>query len=585
MLKHWYHQYNTRTGVLYNKWLAQSFTPDSSFSCSGISFFVFKSGNLTGVLTLSLFLADANGNPSGPALASASIDYVNAWYYNNPNLFYVGPLRAFFDVPVDLVSGIQYVFVISSSSGSSNYFLVYHQNIGTYTGGNMKISTNNGASWTDTSSDIAFDLWDNTLDGIEYVALVNQDSMSRIIRIHHGTNGNTIVGSFSLDGSDGKLCKTESHLYAMSGGKIFQFTMNLDFVGFFQIPSTSTSYITSGFDVSESQRLAVYTTYYTSSGKLGVMDLDTGTELWYTSYRYYNCCAIHPTKDYIVSGISPGSGGWWNGSKCVASTGENIFNFWANGISLREVIIRLSDEKIFAINNNSSGNANARLYYSDRDSYVWSTPFDPKGGYVHDAKYIEDDEMLYVATGRDSTGQRSLYKLDSSGNLLASIDLGNSGRCICNLDSDHILVGSNAGDDGGGSTTLRMIRKSDLSIVWRCDPFISNVVFDINFVNVIPKIVDQTISESSTVGTEIVLFVVATGSPTPTYQWYRNDVLIPDETSSTLNITIGHNTDGVYKCVVSNIVGSVTSDDILVSVIDNCTRNLFEIPSDLIIEE
>ncbi len=103
--------------------------------------------------------------------------------------------------------------------------------------------------------------------------------------------------------------------------------------------------------------------------------------------------------------------------------------------------------------------------------------------------------------------------------------------------------------------------------------------------NSAPQIIDQTISESGVIGSMVVLFVVATGSPVPTYQWYHNDILIPDENSSTLNVIVNYNTDGRYRCVASNVVGSVSSDDIYVFVIGGCVKHLFEIPSGLIIEE
>jgi len=99
-------------------------------------------------------------------------------------------------------------------------------------------------------------------------------------------------------------------------------------------------------------------------------------------------------------------------------------------------------------------------------------------------------------------------------------------------------------------------------------------------IDIYPKITDQSDDQTACVGQEVDLFVTATGYPTPTYQWYKNDVLLSGETSSTLLFYAS--TTATYKCKVSNIVGDVWSDPIIVTVVANpYTYNLFDLQLDL----
>lgn len=81
-----------------------------------------------------------------------------------------------------------------------------------------------------------------------------------------------------------------------------------------------------------------------------------------------------------------------------------------------------------------------------------------------------------------------------------------------------------------------------------------------------PTITDQSIDTSVNVGDAVSLFVTADGVPDPTYQWYKNDIAIAGETNSTLEFTSDENSGGTYKCVVTNVGGSDTSDPIVLSI-------------------
>ncbi|MBG90019.1 MAG: hypothetical protein CMO80_24405, partial [Verrucomicrobiales bacterium] len=67
---------------------------------------------------------------------------------------------------------------------------------------------------------------------------------------------------------------------------------------------------------------------------------------------------------------------------------------------------------------------------------------------------------------------------------------------------------------------------------------------------------------------ETVSFVfLVSGTPTITYQWFRNGVEIPGATSATLTyIQVTGDEAGNYKCVASNAAGSLTSDEVALNV-------------------
>lgn len=78
--------------------------------------------------------------------------------------------------------------------------------------------------------------------------------------------------------------------------------------------------------------------------------------------------------------------------------------------------------------------------------------------------------------------------------------------------------------------------------------------------NVAPTITTQPQSQLFKDGGAINLTVVATGTPAPTYQWYRNGVAIPGATSASNSTTTATAAmAGSYYVVVSNAGGSVQS--------------------------
>jgi alpha-tubulin suppressor-like RCC1 family protein len=75
-----------------------------------------------------------------------------------------------------------------------------------------------------------------------------------------------------------------------------------------------------------------------------------------------------------------------------------------------------------------------------------------------------------------------------------------------------------------------------------------------------PTITQQPESQTAYVGDTVILSVSAGGTPPLTYQWYKNDMLMPGKTAALLTLTDVRNGDnGSYKVLVSNPHGSELS--------------------------
>lgn len=82
-----------------------------------------------------------------------------------------------------------------------------------------------------------------------------------------------------------------------------------------------------------------------------------------------------------------------------------------------------------------------------------------------------------------------------------------------------------------------------------------------------PVIHSQPLGERAAVGEPIRLSVDAEGEPTPTYQWRKDGTLIAGATERTYSVADAAPSDaGAYDVIVSNSVGSATSERVQVSV-------------------
>lgn len=526
MLRHWYHKYTSAYNIYTTRWVCQSITPTETFTCASATFFCTRQGSPTGTLYIELYAADGSGNPTGAALASKVADYANEWGFATAPYWIRAPVRVFWDTPVTLNSGTQYVILARMTGGdSSNCIGIGYTSSGDYAGGNMKYSTNSGSTWSQYASyDLTFDLWDSTADGVEYIATMPVGSAGALVRVHRGTIGSTITGSYGVGGSTPKLCKTSKYLYLGGTNVIRRFSLDLTEDTDFALTPGGTII---AMAVSETQNLLAYTSG-SSGGNYGVYDLTTKTRLW-NGASSMSCVDISETQDEVVFGYSPGSGGYWNGYRIVATTGVSIFNFWVSAINLRGVNLRQSDRKVYSFQNNTSGNIACRLYDETGNTYQWGSGlFSAYSEYINKTVYYPEDGMLYVACNRNATSQKSLYKMTHEGVVIGYKDLGSHSYCVAELDSDNLLVSGYAADDGGGVAALRVIRKSDLAVLWRFDPDI-NIQITACDVLIIDKPITFTITGKGAILIEADAESI--GEPAPI-----DDVVFPSDETDIVNL-------------------------------------------------
>lgn len=88
--------------------------------------------------------------------------------------------------------------------------------------------------------------------------------------------------------------------------------------------------------------------------------------------------------------------------------------------------------------------------------------------------------------------------------------------------------------------------------------------------SVAPAITTQPISQTAAVAANVIFFVNVSGDPWPTYQWQRNGVDIPGNGAKApryeIRGVVAGDHGAVFRCVVSSIAGTVTSNNATLSV-------------------
>ena len=95
----------------------------------------------------------------------------------------------------------------------------------------------------------------------------------------------------------------------------------------------------------------------------------------------------------------------------------------------------------------------------------------------------------------------------------------------------------------------------------------ASATLTVNSANTAPMITTQPSSQSVTVGSSVTFSVLATGTPTPTYQWRKDGAAISGATATSYTISSPVSGDaGSYSVLVTNAAGSVTSSSATLTV-------------------
>jgi len=91
-----------------------------------------------------------------------------------------------------------------------------------------------------------------------------------------------------------------------------------------------------------------------------------------------------------------------------------------------------------------------------------------------------------------------------------------------------------------------------------------------------PNILTQPVSQSVTSGSNVTFTVVVTGTPTISFIWMKDNVVIPGQTSNSYTVTGATLTDaGSYTVSVANGCGSVTSSPAVLTVAAGLSGDAF----------
>ena len=158
-------------------------------------------------------------------------------------------------------------------------------------------------------------------------------------------------------------------------------------------------------------------------------------------------------------------------------------------------------------------------------------------------------------------GLTATFTVVAAGNPAPTYQWKKNGGIIAGATtSSHTTAVTAAGDDG---SIYRVVVSNATGRVFS-DP----VSLSVNAVPVRPAIVTQATSQTVAEGQMATFTVVATGNPAPTYQWKKNGGNIVGATaaSHTTPVTVAGDDGSIYRVVVSNAVGRVFSNPVLLTV-------------------
>jgi hypothetical protein len=461
--------------------------------------FFRQTGTPVGTLSLNLYLADGSGNPMGGSLRSATVAYdtgIDAVY---PGC----PLRFVFDVGYYLQASTQYVFVVSLSAGSVVHCLnPLFKTTGDYAGGNAKTSINGGASWSDTSGDLVFDLWDQVDIGVSYLFAVSSNvgglSSSRLFKIYRDSGGHSTIAQTIIRSGDWgtDIRKSATHFYwvtsTSNNGSMRRYTPDLVYDAVWGERGTNRKL--SQFDISDDNYIVfcgIYTTGYWFLKNEAWTTLATVTAP--SSYALNGTWVGNGACDFAVVGGGQGGGGYNDALRYKKTDGTSLLSYWGAGNNLG---VCTGDHITGdAFHTNGSPWNNIRRYRYNADAYWWQCTLSPLTGGINDLVYDSDSSLLFVACTKGSAGY-SLTRIwggTGAGTQDGTYDTGGNSRCVRLTRSETILVGGVSGtDEDGGLSTLREL-DMNLDLIWRFDPNFTTAIDGVveavvNFVQISPRV-------------------------------------------------------------------------------------------------
>lgn len=168
--------------------------------------------------------------------------------------------------------------------------------------------------------------------------------------------------------------------------------------------------------------------------------------------------------------------------------------------------------------------------------------------------------------------------VDPSGVLYVADTENHTIRAIDTITRNVITIAGSAGYPGGSDgnvtkSSLNSPRGISIDSVTGEVLVLDTVNHTVRILDLGPTIITPPADQNVPLNSSVTFKVAASGSPNPTYQWYKDDMLIPGATEASYTLTGVHLTDSAYyKVVVKNLLG-VRSVSGFLSISDSTPNN------------
>ena len=181
--------------------------------------------------------------------------------------------------------------------------------------------------------------------------------------------------------------------------------------------------------------------------------------------------------------------------------------------------------------------------------------------------------------GADGTGSTARFDspsdltVDASGNIyVADTDNFTIRKLVPSTGSVTTLAGlaGTSGSADGIGSAVRFFHPAGIAVDSSSNLYVAdtnNQTVRVGLMSIMPAIQTQPQSQTVTEGSSVQFSVTATGRPAVTYQWNFNGAPLAGATSSTFTLASAQSGNaGNYTIVVSNAMGSVTSNQAMLTV-------------------
>jgi hypothetical protein len=561
---------DSHTSVTSTQWGFQTFTPGtlsaSDYLCTMVAlkgWVVESSGNLIVELRTT-----SGGKPTSTILATQTVAK-SAISLVDPGAWFSFPN---FASPPTLVHATEYAIVVRASSGTFAWRRDF--TLASYTGGDIGYSTNSGATWI--AQGAGKDAMFRTYSG-EPPTITGQSSDTTV------TEGDVVNLFVTTTGDPPITYQWYKDLVAIPGATAatYQFYTGFDSAGSYTCTATNVD----GSDTTVPAIVVTVTldshwrspTAYSDpssvwSNEGNAFDANTSTfaSASVADQTYCGTLNLTWTDRYVVSKIEFNAtknlvnvatckvelyyDGTWNS---VYDTTTHTDNGWC--VVTLPVPKQVYQARVSFYNSyGGGGSATAKLY--EFRYYGYEIPVITAQSSSSTVQ-LSDPVVLSVTANGEATLTYQWYK---DGNILTG--------------ETNSTLSFTTGATSGGSYTCIVTNSygTDTS---------DAIVITVDIAA--PVITSHSNDVLCFSGFFVAILVTATGKPTPTYQWYKDSVLIAGATSSTYSFFADGPSVHVYTCTATNVAGSDTSDPITVTAGGAApnNRNLFNPPLNLSFED